>query len=142
MSSAQILHQSPYFKIVSGLQYWAKIRETSAKTTAISLANHSNKNHLFRSYREKVITILVELCSKTRNQKSSRIYSTSNALSEVITNPKHMKFISKSKGIKCRIQKSNNYSIPRYTAKTITKISHICHTNFVSKTINFKHNHL
>jgi hypothetical protein len=67
MSSAQILHQSPYFKIVSWLQYWVKIRETSAKTTVISLANHSNKNHLFRSYREKVITILVELCSKTRN---------------------------------------------------------------------------
>jgi len=46
----------------------AKISETGTKTSGISLANHSIKNHLIPSYREKVLTVLVKLCPKTHNQ--------------------------------------------------------------------------
>jgi len=45
-----------------------KIRETGAKTAEISLSNNSNNNHLIRSYRERVYTILVKPCPKTRKQ--------------------------------------------------------------------------
>jgi hypothetical protein len=71
--SAQNLHLTSYFKIISRPQYWTKISETGTKTSVISLANHSIKNHLIPSYREKVITVLMEPCPRTRNQISSRI---------------------------------------------------------------------
>jgi len=45
-----------------------KLSETGTKTFVISLANYSIKNHLIPSYREKVLTVLVEPCPKTRNQ--------------------------------------------------------------------------
>jgi hypothetical protein len=73
-NSAQNLHMVPYFKVVSRPQYLTKICKNGAKTTEILLANHSKKNHLIRSYREKVITILVELCPKTRNQLPAGFY--------------------------------------------------------------------
>jgi len=63
-NSAQILHQVPYFKVISRPQYWTKIRETNNEMSGISLANHSNKDHLILSYREKDLTDLVELCPK------------------------------------------------------------------------------
>ena len=71
--SAQSQHQTSYFRVTSRPQYLTKIRETDAKTSQISLANHSNKVHLIRSYRERVITVLVKPCPKTRNQNPAEI---------------------------------------------------------------------
>jgi len=62
------LHQVPYFQVVSRPQYLTKISETNTKTSAISLDIHRNNNHLIQSYRERVLTILVEPCPKTRKQ--------------------------------------------------------------------------
>jgi len=71
--SAQFQHQTPYFKVTSRLQHLTKVRETGAKTSQISLANHSNKVHLIPSYRERVITVLVKPCPKNRNQNPAEI---------------------------------------------------------------------
>jgi hypothetical protein len=119
------------FKIVYRFQYWTKISETGAKTSGISLANHINNNHLIRSYREKVLTILVESCPKTRKQFFQQKFTTSNSLSEFVPNPNHIKFIFKLKEIKRRIQKSNSYSIIGYT--TVYIQANEDHTNVVSK---------
>jgi len=97
--SAQFQHQTPYFKVTSRLQNLTKVRETGAKTSKLLLANHSNKVHLIPSYRERVITVLVKPCPKTRNQNAAENYQTSNVFSESITTPNHTKFVPKLKGI-------------------------------------------
>jgi len=71
--SAQSQHQTSYFRVTSRLQYLTKIRETCAKTSYVSLSNHSNNNHLFRSYTERVLTTLVKPCPKTRNKIPAEI---------------------------------------------------------------------
>ena len=85
--------------------------------SGISLSNHSIKNHLIPSYREKVLTILVKPCHKTRKQNPCRNYQTSNAFSEFVSDLNHMEFMFKLKGIEWGIQYFKNNSIPSYTER-------------------------
>jgi hypothetical protein len=101
--------------------------------SVISLAFYSIKNYSIRSYREKVLTVLVEPCPITRKhflQPFQHYCPTSNAFSESVSNPNHTKSISKLKGIKCWIRKFNNYTSLSYTETAMAQLAPALHTNF------------
>jgi len=85
LGSTPIIHQPSYFKTICILQYMTKIRETGTNKSGISLAFQSIKNHCIPSYKETVLTVLVELCPnygfhllKTNLQASALIFFSSH----------------------------------------------------------------